>query len=152
MANIPTTDLIIYHLDWNLTARCFHCWSTGLTKRKLPMQCTKRLEVYAKETQKPSLHIITLKGGSVAYSSYHSISFFIQLWFFLLILATHMMKYVDYCKIVEENFNFVSQDILEKTWLKTLMVFSKPWVKHLQEFSRFFSLNQFIDWKKKIRW
>ena len=31
---------------------------------------------------------------------------------FLFILVTRM-KYLDYCNIVEENFNFVAQDILE---------------------------------------
>ena len=32
---------------------------------------------------------------------------------FLFVLVT-CMKYLDYCKIVEENFNFVAQDILER--------------------------------------
>ena len=32
---------------------------------------------------------------------------------FLFILVTRM-KYLDYCKIVEENFNFIAQDILER--------------------------------------
>ena len=32
---------------------------------------------------------------------------------FLFILVTRM-KYLDYCKIVEENFNFVAQGILER--------------------------------------
>ena len=39
LANIPTPDLIIYHLEYNLSASCFHCWSTDLTERKLPLQC-----------------------------------------------------------------------------------------------------------------
>ena len=68
---------------------------------------------------------------------------------FLFILVTHM-KLVDYYKIAEENFNFVAQDILERTWLKTPMVFPEPWVK--LDFSCFFSfLHQFIDLKKKTR-
>ena len=32
---------------------------------------------------------------------------------FVFILVTRM-KYLDYCKIAEENFNFVAQDILER--------------------------------------
>ena len=51
-ANTPTPDLKIYHLGWNLTASCLCCWSSDLTKRKLPMQCTVRMEVYAKEVRK----------------------------------------------------------------------------------------------------
>ena len=71
---------------------------------------------------------------------------------FLFILVTRM-KRLDYCKIVEENFNFVAKGILERTWLKTLIVFPKPWVKHSQEFSCFFSLlHQFIDLQKKTGW
>ena len=60
----------------------------------------------------------------------------------------------SYCSIVIlQNFNFVAQDILEKTWLKTLMVFPKPWIKPLLELSWFFSfLHQFIDSKNKTRW
>ena len=33
---------------------------------------------------------------------------------FLFILVTRM-KYLDYCKIVQENFDFFVQDILERT-------------------------------------
>ena len=70
---------------------------------------------------------------------------------FLFILV-NCMKELDYCKIFEENFNFVTQDIMERTWLKTLMVFPKPWVKYSMKFLRFFSfLYQFIDSKKKTR-
>ena len=76
LANIPFPDLIIYQLEYNLTASCFRCWSTGLTKRKLPMLCTSSVEVYTKEAWKPVLHIAALTGGSVAYSSYHSSSFY----------------------------------------------------------------------------
>ena len=81
LANIPIPDLKIYHLEQSLTAGFFHHWSTGLTKRKLPMQCTKSMEVYTKEAWKPSLYLITLTGGSVAYSSYRSSSFSKQLLF-----------------------------------------------------------------------
>ena len=45
------------------------------------MQFTIGMEVYAKEARKPSLHIILLSVGSVAYSSYNSSSFFKYLWF-----------------------------------------------------------------------
>ena len=81
LANVATPDFIIYHLEQNLTASCFHCWPTALTKRKLSMQCTIYVEVYIKEAWKPSLHIIAFTSGSLAYCSYHSSSFFIQLRF-----------------------------------------------------------------------
>ena len=51
-------------------------WSSALTERKLPMQYTISMEISAEEAWKSSLQIITLTGGSVAYSSYHSSSFF----------------------------------------------------------------------------
>ena len=71
---------------------------------------------------------------------------------FLFISVTRM-KQLEYCKIVEENFNFVAQDILVRTRLKILMVFTEPWVKHSLGFSCFFSfLHQFIDSKKKTSW
>ena len=76
LANIPTPDLIIYHLEYNVTASCFCHWSTGLTERKLPMKCTLNVELYAKGAWKPCLYIIALTGGSVGYSSYHSSSLF----------------------------------------------------------------------------
>ena len=38
LANTPTPDLIIHHLEQNLTASCLRPWSTGLTERKLPKQ------------------------------------------------------------------------------------------------------------------
>ena len=76
LANIPTPDLIIYHLEYNITASCFCHWSTGLPERKLPMQCTLNVELYAKGAWKPCLYIIALTGGSVGYSSYHSSSLF----------------------------------------------------------------------------
>ena len=70
LANTPTLDLKIYHLDQNLTASCSHHWSTGLTQRKLPMQCTINADTYVKEAWHPSQLIIALTGGSVAYNSY----------------------------------------------------------------------------------
>ena len=76
LANIPISDLTIYHLEYSLTASCFCRWSTGLTEGKLPVQCTISVEVYAKEARKPSLHIIALTVGSVGHSIYHSSSFF----------------------------------------------------------------------------
>ena len=75
VANVPTPDLIRYHLEQDLNASYNRCWSTGITERKLPMQYTISLEVYVEEGWKLSLHIIPLTSGSVAYSSYHSISF-----------------------------------------------------------------------------
>ena len=76
LANTPTPDLKIYHLDYNLTASYFRRWSTGLTKWKLPMRCTINKNVYAEEARNPSLHIIALTGRSMVCSSYHSSSFF----------------------------------------------------------------------------
>ena len=90
-----------------------------------------------------SLHIIALTGRSVAYSSYHSRNFF-NCDLFLLILVT-CMKLLNYCKIVEENFNFVVQEILEGTWLIAMMVFPEPWVIYSLKFSHFSSfLHKFI--------
>ena len=114
LADLPTPELIIYHLEQNLTASCFLCWSTALTKRKLPVQCTISMEVCTEEAWKPSLQIIALPGGSVAYRSYISSSFLNNCYLFFLILVTRM-KQLDYCKIVQENFNFVVQDILART-------------------------------------
>ena len=52
-----------------------------------------------------------------------------------------------FLSIAKENFNFVAWSILERTWLKTLVVFPELWVK--LDFSRFFSfLHQLIDSKK----
>ena len=54
----------------NLTVSCFLCWSTGLTKRKLPMQwicgCLCQRSTESKSA------IIALTGRSVTYNSYHS--------------------------------------------------------------------------------
>ena len=61
---------------------------------------------------------------------------------FLFILVIHM-KQLYYCKIIEENVNFVVKDILPR---KVLMAFPEPQVKYSLGFSRFFSfLHQFID-------
>ena len=49
LANIPIRDLTIYHLEQSFTASCFCHWSAGLTKRKLPMQCTISMEVCPKK-------------------------------------------------------------------------------------------------------
>ena len=107
----------------------------------LPLRQKLGLEVYAEEAWKPTLHILTFIGESVAYSSNHLINFFIQLWF----IPFHFSNSYDYCKIVEENFNVVVQE-------RALMVFPKSMGKHSLEFSRFFSfLYQFIDSKKKTR-
>ena len=105
LANRPTPDLIIYHLVQNLTASCFHHWSIGLTQRKLSMQCTMSMDVYAEEAWKPSLYIIPLTGGIVAYSSITQIVSLNSCALFLFILVTF------YYKIVEENFNFVAWDM-----------------------------------------
>ena len=35
------------------------------------MQCTINVDVYVEDEQNPSLHIIALTDGSVAYNSYH---------------------------------------------------------------------------------
>ena len=113
LANIPTPDLIIYHQEQNLTASCFRCWSTALTERKLPMQSTISMEVYAEEAWKPSLQIIALTAGSVALAI-TQVVFLNSCDLFLFILVT-CMKQLDYCKIVEENFSFVAQDILART-------------------------------------
>ena len=57
-----------------------------------------------------------------------------------------------YDEIGEENFHIVAQDILERTWLKTLMDFPKPYAKHSLDFSHFFSFfHQSTDSKKKTR-
>ena len=74
LANITTPNLNIPPRVEPLCQFC--CWSTGLTKRKLPMQCAISVAVYAEEAWKPSLHVIALTGGPVAYSIYHSSSFF----------------------------------------------------------------------------
>ena len=85
LVKIPTPDVIIYipprvepHVLCSYRKKTTHemCWSSALTQRKLPMQCTISMEVYAKEAWKPSLQIIVFTGGSVVYSSYHSSSFF----------------------------------------------------------------------------
>ena len=58
------------------------------------MQSTISMDVYVKEAWKPSLHIIAVTGGSMVYSSYHSLLYQVvslnsyDLFFF--ILVTHM--------------------------------------------------------------
>ena len=64
LANIPTPDLIIYHLEYNLSASCFHCWSTDLTERKLPLQCIGPLLLPKKTT-----HAMYYKHGGLRQRS-----------------------------------------------------------------------------------
>ena len=90
LANITILDVSIYHLEQSLTAICFHRWSTGLTKRKLPMQYTISVDVYAKEAQKPSLHIIALTDGPGAYVVIIQVNSLNSCDLFLFILVTHM--------------------------------------------------------------
>ena len=97
LANTPTPDLKIYHLDQNVTASCFRCWSIALTKGKLPIQYTINEDVYAEEAWNPSLHIIALTEGPVVYNGYHSSSFFKQSLFF--VSHTSLI-------ILKKNFNF----------------------------------------------
>ena len=52
-----------------------------------------------------------------------------------------------FLSINKQNFNFVAEGILERTWLKTLVVFSEPWVK--LDFSRFFSFLRQLIYSKK---
>ena len=52
-----------------------------------------------------------------------------------------------FLSINKQNFNFVAESILERTWLKTLVVFSEPWVK--LDFSRFFSFLLQLIYSKK---
>ena len=71
--------------------------------------------MYAKKAWKQSLHIIALAGGSVAYNSFITQVISLNscdIFFFILVTR---MKQLDYWKIVEENFNFVTQSILERT-------------------------------------
>ena len=72
------------------------------------------VEVYAEEAWKPSLYVTVLK-----VDQWHTIEFtqvvsLDSCDLFLFILVTRM-TYLNYCKIVEENFDYVSQDILERT-------------------------------------
>ena len=47
LANTSTPDIAQYYLEQNLTASCLHSWSTGLTKREIPMQYYTSTEMYA---------------------------------------------------------------------------------------------------------
>ena len=47
LANTSTPDVVQYHLEYNLTASCLCCWSTGLTEREIPMQYYTGMEMYA---------------------------------------------------------------------------------------------------------
>ena len=104
----------------------------------LPLRQKLGLEVYAEEAWKPTLHILTFIGESVAYSSNHLINFFIQLWF----IPFHFSHSYDYCKIVEENFNVVVQE-------RTLMVFPKSWAKTFIGVFTVFLLLVSVHWFEK---
>ena len=84
LVNTPTPILIIFHLELNLTVSSIRRWSTGLTKRELPIQwrCTPA------KHEKPCLYIIGLQEDQwhtitqvVALNSYD---------LFLAILVTHI--------------------------------------------------------------
>ena len=47
LGNTLTPDIAQYHLQWNLTASCLFCWSTGLCEREIPMQYYTSVEMYA---------------------------------------------------------------------------------------------------------
>ena len=113
LANIPIPDLTIYHLEQSLTASCSCYWSTGLTKRKLPIQ-QAQVSTYYKHG---GLCQRSKETKSAYYCTYSWISGIQQLPFkqFLLNSCDLCMKQLDYCKIVEKNFNFVAQGILERT-------------------------------------
>ena len=61
------------------------------------MQCTINADVYAEDARNPSLLIIALTGGLMAYNSYHYSSFF-KIDLFLVSHANYI--------IPKENFNF----------------------------------------------
>ena len=46
LANTSTPDVSQYHIEQNLSASCLRCWSTGLTKREIPMQYLASTEMY----------------------------------------------------------------------------------------------------------
>ena len=72
------------------------------------------MEVYAEEAWKPYLHVTVLKVDqwhTIAVTQVVSLD---SCDLFLFILVTRM-TYLNYCKIIEENFDYVSQDILERT-------------------------------------
>ena len=52
LANKLTPVLKMYHLEQNLTVNCLCCWCTGLTKRRLLMQCITKVEVSTDKVQK----------------------------------------------------------------------------------------------------
>ena len=61
------------------------------------MQCTVNADVYAEDARNPSLLIIALTGGLMAYNSYHCSSFFK--------IDLFLVSYANYI-IPKENFNF----------------------------------------------
>ena len=99
------------HLEQNLTASCFCCWSTGLTERKLPMQYTINVQVTSKKHGNQFSNLFHLQ-----VHQWHTvvITQVVSLNSCELYLVT-CMKQLDHCKIVEENFNLTAQDILERT-------------------------------------
>ena len=49
LANKSTPNIAKFHIEQNLTASCLRCWSTGFTKREIPMQQDTITEMYAKK-------------------------------------------------------------------------------------------------------
>ena len=52
LANIPTPDSLIQHLQWIVTSICLLCWYSGLTKGNFPRKCIESVEVYANKALK----------------------------------------------------------------------------------------------------
>ena len=52
LANTRNSDLIMHHIESNVTTCCLRRWSTGLTGRKLPIEWNISAEFYAKEARK----------------------------------------------------------------------------------------------------
>ena len=46
LCNTLSPDNAQDHLEQNPTASCPHCWSTGFTKREIPIQCYTNMEMY----------------------------------------------------------------------------------------------------------
>ena len=114
VANAPTPDLITYHLEQNLTASYFRCWSISLTERKLPMQYTISVEVTPKKHENQVCILFRLKADqwhTVVFTYVASLDS-CDLYLFILVTRRKQLDFANQSKRISI--------LLPKTFWKTM--------------------------------
>ena len=115
LAIIPTPDLIIYHLEQNLTASCIRFVHCSYQKKTTHAMYYRRGGLQQRNMENKSAYYCNYRGLHTVVIT--QVVPLCSCNLFLFILVTRM-KQLDYCKIAEEKFNFVAHDTLKRILLK----------------------------------